>query len=102
MEHLVVSAMEGDTVVVYLAMIVDEPVQMTQALAAVHLVLVGHDNLLFFLGQHGSPAFHLIILPFNVGFDGFRRNIPSGCHEIGWCPERCSVISLMHKLRELN
>ena len=55
--HLVVPTVKGDTVVVDLAMIVDEPVQMAQALASVHLVLVGHGDLLFFLRQHGSPAF---------------------------------------------
>ena len=102
MVHLVVPTVECNAVVVDLAMIVDEPVQMPQTLVTVHLVLVCHDDLLFLLRQNDSPAFHSVVLPFNVGFDGLGRNISGGCHKIGWCPEGCSVISLMHKLRELN
>ena len=55
--HLVVPTVKGNAIVVDLTMIVDESVQMAQALASVHLVLVGHGDLLFFLRQHGSPAF---------------------------------------------
>lgn len=100
--HLVVPTVKGNTVVVDFAMIVDEPVQMAQALASVHLVLVGYDDLLFFLRQHSSPAFRSVILPFDVGFDGFGRDIPGGCYEVGWCPEGCSVISLLDQFRKLD
>ena len=100
--HLVVPTVKGNTVVVDFAMIVDEPVQMAQALASAYFVLVGHDDLLFFLRQHSSPAFHSVILPFDVGFDSFGRDIPGGRHEVGWCPEGCSVISLLDQFRELD
>lgn len=100
--HLVVPAVKGNAIVVDLTMIVDESVQMAQALASVHLVLVGHDDLLFFLRQHGSPAFNSVILPFNIGFDSFGRDVPGGRHEVGWCPEGCSVISLLDQFRELD
>lgn len=49
MVHLVVPTVECNAVVVDLAMIVDEPVQMPQTLVTVHLVLVCHDDLLFLL-----------------------------------------------------
>ena len=66
MVHLVVPTVECNAVVVDLAMIVDEPVQMPQTLVTVHLVLVCHDDLLFLLRQNGSPAFHSVVLPFNA------------------------------------
>lgn len=47
MVHLVVPTVECNAVVVDLAMIVDEPVQMPQTLVTVHLVLVCHDRFAF-------------------------------------------------------
>ena len=41
----------------------------------------------------------LIVLPFNIGLDGFRRHLTSGCHKIGWCPEGCAIVTMVLQLR---